>query len=158
MVLLNFIEVFSYCVLLAAPKFLMNTTAALNSQRSASLCPLSTWINMQDHVGPDFFFSVKVVFWQWRYHWCWCYSFLYFVFIFCQCTKRKLYLISLRCCLWLWAVSEYMLSIVRIEALSHLIIPFFYTTYLHFYIFCLLYVILKIFLKVFGSNTGPYLR
>lgn len=104
-----------------------------------------------------FFFAVKVMFWQWWYHWCWCYSFLYFVFIFCKCAKQKLHLISLRCCLWLWAVSEYMLSIGHIEALSRLIIPFL----LH-NIFTFLHLLSALcypqgFQKTFNSNADPYL-
>lgn len=156
--MLNFIEVFSYCVLLAALEFLMYTVSALNSQRSTSFCPFNIWINMQHHVGPDFFFfAVKVMFWQWWYHWCWWYSFLYFVFIFCKCAKQKLHLNSLRCCLWLWAVSEYMLSIGHIEALSRLIIPFLLHntfTFLHL-LSALCYP--QGFRKTFNSNADPYL-
>lgn len=62
MVLLISIEVFSHQVLIAALKFLMYTTSALNSQRSASLCPLNIWINMQHHVGPEFILLRKLCF------------------------------------------------------------------------------------------------
>lgn len=122
MVLLNFIEVFSYFLL---PWKFLRTQQQLWTRRDLPpFVPLVFGLTCNTMLAL-IFFSVKVMFWPWRYHWCWCYSFLYFVFIFCKYTKRKLYLISLRCCLWLWAVSEYMLSIGRIEALSHLIIPFF---------------------------------